>query len=185
MMTTSVEAGTDVEVVVVSVTSGVSSPRRALTTKAITRPIRWFVVRRFIICRAETGVSAPPVREAATRGDAAARGPQEAQQAQAILDMRLARLTGLERQKILDELYPEPPIPLAHDDAFTLLVAVLLSAQTTDERVNQVTPALFARARTPAQMAKLPVSTIQGLIRSCGLAPAKAKNMNPADWRMP
>ncbi len=79
--------------------------------------------------------------------------------------------------EILRQRYPAPPIPLVHDDAFTLLVAVVLSAQTTDERVNQVTPGLFARARTPAAMAKLPVSDILAEIRSCGLAPAKAKNI--------
>ncbi len=78
---------------------------------------------------------------------------------------------------LLDELYPEPPVPLDHEDPFTLLVAVALSAQTTDERVNLVTPGLFARARTPAAMAKLPVETILREIRSCGLAPGKAKNL--------
>ena len=77
--------------------------------------------------------------------------------------------------QILDELYPAPPIPLAHSDPFTLLVAVLLSAQTTDARVNLVTPALFARADTPEKMAGLEVSEIHELIRTCGLAPAKAK----------
>ena len=80
-------------------------------------------------------------------------------------------------QKILDRLHPLPPIPLAHEDPFTLLVAVVLSAQCTDERVNQVTPGLFARAATPEAMAKLPVPTIRTLIKSCGLAPAKAKNI--------
>jgi len=79
--------------------------------------------------------------------------------------------------EILDELYPSPPIPLDHEDAFTLLVAVALSAQTTDERVNLVTPGLFARARTPAAMAKLSVEEILSEIRSCGLAPGKAKNL--------
>jgi endonuclease-3 len=77
----------------------------------------------------------------------------------------------------LDELYPDAPVPLAHKDPFTLLVAVLLSAQTTDARVNLVTPALFARADTPAAMARLPVEQIHELIRTCGLAPAKAKNI--------
>jgi endonuclease III len=77
----------------------------------------------------------------------------------------------------LDQLYPAPPIPLAHRDPFTLLVAVLLSAQTTDAQVNRVTPALFARAATPEQMAALPVEEIHSLIRSCGLAPSKAKNI--------
>jgi len=78
---------------------------------------------------------------------------------------------------MLDELYPEPPIPLDHEDPFTLLVAVALSAQTTDERVNQVTPGLFAKARTPAAMAKLSEKQILAEIRSCGLAPSKAKNL--------
>lgn len=78
----------------------------------------------------------------------------------------------------LAELYPDPPIPLDHTDAFTLLVAVLLSAQTTDKRVNLVTPALFARARTPEAMAKLPVEELLALIQTCGLAPAKAKNLS-------
>lgn len=78
---------------------------------------------------------------------------------------------------MLDELYPDPPIPLDHDDPFTLLVAVALSAQTTDERVNLVTPGLFAKARTPAAMAKLSVEEILAEIRSCGLAPGKAKNI--------
>ncbi len=79
--------------------------------------------------------------------------------------------------RILDDLYPEPPIPLDHEDPFTLLVAVVLSAQTTDERVNLVTPGLFAMARTPAKMAKCSVSQILEQIRSCGLAPGKAKNV--------
>jgi len=77
--------------------------------------------------------------------------------------------------KVLDELYPEPAVPLDHSDPFTLLVAVLLSAQTTDKRVNLVTPALFARASTPEAMAALPVPEIQELIQTCGLAPQKAK----------
>jgi endonuclease-3 len=79
--------------------------------------------------------------------------------------------------EILDELYPEPPVPLAHRDPFTLLVAVLLSAQTTDARVNLVTPALFARASTPAAMAQLSVAEILDAIRTCGLAPTKAKHV--------
>src|SRR6266540_2316411 len=78
---------------------------------------------------------------------------------------------------ILDRLYPRPPIPLRHADPFTLLVAVILSAQTTDVQVNKVTPALFASARTPAQLAKLPESEILAAIRSCGLAPGKARNL--------
>jgi endonuclease III len=78
---------------------------------------------------------------------------------------------------ILDRLYPAPPIPLQHRDPFTLLVAVLMSAQTTDAQVNKVTPALFARAPTPHEVAGLDVSEILQLIRSCGLAPGKAKNI--------
>jgi endonuclease-3 len=77
--------------------------------------------------------------------------------------------------KILDRLVPEERVPLDHVDPFTLLVAVILSAQCTDERVNQVTPALFARASTPAAMAKLSPVEIERMVRSCGLAPAKAK----------
>ncbi len=78
---------------------------------------------------------------------------------------------------ILDELYPEPPIPLQHQDPFTLLIAVLLSAQTTDAQVNKVTPALFKLASNPHDMAQLTESQILGAIRSCGLAPSKAKNV--------
>ncbi len=79
--------------------------------------------------------------------------------------------------EILDRLYPAPPIPLQHQDPFTLLVAVLLSAQTTDAQVNRVTPALFAKASTPEAMAKLSVDEILASIRACGLAPTKAKNV--------
>jgi endonuclease-3 len=79
--------------------------------------------------------------------------------------------------EILDELYPAPPIPLAHSDPFTLLVAVLLSAQTTDAQVNKVTPALFARASTPQAMARLSADEILDNIRACGLAPTKAKHV--------
>lgn len=78
-------------------------------------------------------------------------------------------------QEILDEFYPETPIPLQHEDAYTLLVAVVLSAQCTDERVNQITPTLFARADNPADMAKLPVEEIREIIKPCGLSPAKSK----------
>jgi endonuclease-3 len=78
---------------------------------------------------------------------------------------------------ILDELYPEPPIPLDHHDPYTLLVSVALSAQTTDKKVNQVTPALFAVAGTPAEMAALDPDQILALIREVGLAPTKAKNL--------
>ena len=78
-------------------------------------------------------------------------------------------------QAILDELYPEVAAPLEHRDAYTLLVAVLLSAQCTDVRVNQVTPKLFARARTAAEMAKLDVDEIGEIIRPCGLSPQKSQ----------
>ncbi len=77
--------------------------------------------------------------------------------------------------KRLEELYPETPVPLDHKDPFTLLIAVLLSAQCTDARVNLVTPGLFALADTPAKMARLDIAVIQEAIRTCGLAPKKAK----------
>lgn len=80
--------------------------------------------------------------------------------------------------KILDRIYPRPTIPLRHESPFELLVAVVLSAQCTDLRVNQVTPALFARASTPEEMARTPVPEILRLIRSCGLAPTKARNLS-------
>ena len=75
----------------------------------------------------------------------------------------------------LNELYPDPPIPLAHRDAFTLLVAVLLSAQCTDERVNQVTPKLFALADNPKDMSQVPVEQVYDIVRPCGLAPQKSR----------
>jgi endonuclease-3 len=77
----------------------------------------------------------------------------------------------------LEELYPQTPVPLDHTDAFTLLVAVMLSAQTTDKKVNEVTPALFAEAPGPREMAALEVDQIRQLIRQIGLAPTKAKNL--------
>lgn len=77
--------------------------------------------------------------------------------------------------KRLAQLYPKPPVPLDHQDPFTLLIAVLLSAQCTDERVNQVTPALFAAADTPEVMADLSVDFIRSIIRPCGLSPQKSK----------
>lgn len=77
--------------------------------------------------------------------------------------------------KRLEELFPETPIPLDHTDPYTLVIAVLLSAQCTDVRVNKVTPFLFARANTPAQMVKLSVEEIESIIKPCGLAPRKAK----------
>ncbi len=84
---------------------------------------------------------------------------------------------ALKIEEILDELYPETPVPLNHSSAYTLLVAVMLSAQTTDKKVNQVTPALFAKASTPEQMSALDIDVIQALIREIGLAPTKAKNL--------
>ena len=79
--------------------------------------------------------------------------------------------------EVLDEIYPEVPIPLDHHSPFTLLIAVLLSAQTTDARVNLVTPALFSRASTPEAMAALAADEILGYVKTCGLAPTKAKNI--------
>ena len=76
---------------------------------------------------------------------------------------------------ILAELFPETPIPLEHKDSYTLLIAVLLSAQCTDERVNKITPLLFKRADTPQKMVTLAVSEIEDIVRPCGLAPRKAK----------
>jgi len=88
-------------------------------------------------------------------------------------------MTRAERARIVGErlaaLYPDPPIPLDHRDPYTLLVAVLLSAQCTDKRVNLVTPALFALAADPAAMMRVPVEAIQAIIRPCGLSPRKAR----------
>ena len=78
-------------------------------------------------------------------------------------------------QNILDATIGSPEVPLDHTDAYTLLIAVLLSAQCTDVRVNQVTPQLFARAHTPVDMVKLTVDEIRAIIRPCGLSPQKAK----------
>ena len=75
----------------------------------------------------------------------------------------------------LQELYPDPPVPLDHTDSYTLLIAVLLSAQCTDERVNQVTPALFQLANIPFDMAREQVETIREIIKPCGLSPQKSK----------
>ncbi|MBW7895219.1 MAG: endonuclease III [Opitutaceae bacterium] len=86
---------------------------------------------------------------------------------------RAGRAAFIDRR--LAELYPETPVPLDHKDAYTLLIAVLLSAQCTDKRVNEVTPHLWAVADNPAAMAKVPVAKIQEIIRPCGLSPQKAK----------
>ncbi|MBL7940718.1 MAG: endonuclease III [Flavobacteriales bacterium] len=78
----------------------------------------------------------------------------------------------------LAELYPRTSIPLDHEDPYTLLVAVVLSAQCTDKKVNEITPLLFAKARTPWQMVKLRVEEIQDIIRPCGLSPMKSKGIH-------
>jgi endonuclease-3 len=75
----------------------------------------------------------------------------------------------------LEKLYPETPVPLDHTDAYTLLIAVLLSAQCTDKRVNEITPLLFSKANTPQEMVLLSVEEIKSIIRPCGLSPAKSK----------
>jgi len=86
--------------------------------------------------------------------------------------------------KILDDLYPKTPIPLTHSSAYTLLVAVMLSAQTTDKKVNEVTPELFNHASTPEQMSCLDIKVIQNLIKEIGLAPTKAKNLKKMAFQL-
>ncbi len=78
-------------------------------------------------------------------------------------------------QTELERLYPETPVPLDHSDAYTLLISVLLSAQCTDERVNKITPLLFARANNPFDMVRLSVDEIRDIIRPCGLSPRKSQ----------
>jgi endonuclease-3 len=80
-------------------------------------------------------------------------------------------------QESLEQLYPETPVPLDHQDPYTLLIAVLLSAQCTDARVNQITPLLFEQANNPAQMIQLSVEEIREIIKPCGLSPAKSKSI--------
>jgi endonuclease-3 len=91
------------------------------------------------------------------------------------------RITKKEKAKniaqILDELYPTTPIPLAHQDPYTLLVAVILSAQCTDVKVNEITPFLFKKADTPAEMINLGAEAIREIIKPCGLSPAKSRNI--------
>ena len=87
--------------------------------------------------------------------------------------LKAERIEFIDRR--LDELYPDPPVPLDHQDPFTLLVAVLLSAQCTDERVNQVTPSLFELADNPFEMAGHSADTIREIIKPCGLSPQKSK----------
>lgn len=95
---------------------------------------------------------------------------------------RSARAAYVDRR--LAELYPQTPVPLDHKDAFTLLVAVLLSAQCTDKRVNLTTPRLFALADTPARMAALGVAQIDAIVRPCGLAPRKAQAIRDLSRRI-
>lgn len=83
-------------------------------------------------------------------------------------------------QAILNSLFPDPDIPLSHSDPYTLLIAVILSAQCTDARVNQITPLLFRKADTPEKMCALSVDQIEEIIRPCGLAPSKAKHI----WKL-
>ena len=89
--------------------------------------------------------------------------------------MNNKKVNALEIANILEKLYPETPIPLNHKDTYTLLIAVLLSAQCTDERVNKITPLLFAKADNPFDMVKLSVEEIKTVIRPCGLSPRKSK----------
>lgn len=83
-------------------------------------------------------------------------------------------------QRILQQTFPDPQIPLLHSDPYTLLIAVLLSAQCTDVRVNLITPTLFAKASTPSAMTQLTPEAIEEIIRPCGLGPSKAKNI----WKL-
>ena len=89
--------------------------------------------------------------------------------------MSQKRANALEISTILEKLYPETPVPLDHKDAYTLLIAVLLSAQCTDARVNTITPLLFSKADNPYDMVKLTVEEIRNIIRPCGLSPRKSK----------
>ena len=93
--------------------------------------------------------------------------------------LHLAKMKKSDRakviKKVLDKFYPETPIPLNHEDVFTLLIAVLLSAQCTDERVNKITPKLFSVAPDPLSMSKLTTDKIYKIIKPCGLGPQKSK----------
>ena len=89
--------------------------------------------------------------------------------------MNNKKVNALKIANILEKLYPETPIPLNHKDTYTLLIAVLLSAQCTDERVNKITPILFAKADNPFDMVKLSVEEIKTIIRPCGLSPKKSR----------
>ena len=89
--------------------------------------------------------------------------------------MNNKKVNALKIANILEKLYPETPIPLNHKDTYTLLIAVLLSAQCTDARVNKITPILFAKADNPFDMVKLSVEEIKTIIRPCGLSPKKSR----------
>ena len=89
--------------------------------------------------------------------------------------MNKKQKNAIEIANILEQLYPETPIPLDHKDTYTLLIAVLLSAQCTDARVNKITPILFAKADNPFDMVKLSIQEIKSIIRPCGLSPRKSK----------
>ncbi|PDH47717.1 MAG: endonuclease III [Bacteroidetes bacterium MED-G21] len=89
--------------------------------------------------------------------------------------MNKKQTNAVDIANILERLYPETPIPLKHKDSYTLLIAVLLSAQCTDERVNKITPILFAKADNPSDMVKLSVEEIKSIITPCGLSPRKSK----------
>ena len=89
--------------------------------------------------------------------------------------MNKKKTNAVDIANILEQLYPETPIPLNHKDTYTLLIAVLLSAQCTDERVNKITPILFSKADNPFDMVKLSVEEIKTIIRPCGLSPRKSK----------
>ena len=89
--------------------------------------------------------------------------------------MNKKQTNAVDIANILEQLYPETPIPLNHKDTYTLLIAVLLSAQCTDERVNKITPILFTKADNPFEMVKLSVEEIKTIIRPCGLSPRKSK----------
>lgn len=86
--------------------------------------------------------------------------------------------------EILENEFPNPPVPLDHKDSYTLLIAVLLSAQCTDERVNKITPILFAKADNPFDMIKMSIEEIQSIIRPCGLSPAKSKGIYGLSQRL-